>query len=94
MGLLGYDQGAVHTAALEDIRRAMGQALATHCPQEPLHLEMAIRFANDLADLWYLRPELMQTIASSTNERVAHQVLRDITAMFRGHFSGADTSRF
>lgn len=92
--LLGQERAETPAVVLERIRQAMLFALDTHCPQEQMPLDMAIRFASDVAELWYLRPELMSTIASCSNEQVARDALRDITALFKGHYGGTSNSRF
>lgn len=92
--LLGQERSEAPQAVVERIRQAMLFALDAHCPQEQMQIDMAIRFAADVAELWYLRPELMAAIASCTNERVAQDALRDITALFKGHYGGSSTSRF
>ena len=92
--LLGQEKAEAPEVVLDRIRRAMLLALETHCPHEPMQLDMAIRFSSEIAELWYLRPELMATIAASTNEKVARDALLEITALFKGHYGGASSSRF
>jgi hypothetical protein len=86
------DAGAVR---LERIRVEMLNALADHCGDDNcLALEGALRFATDLEALWYLRPDLLHAIATSRDQSTANLILRDITMLFKGHFSLANSSQF
>lgn len=92
--LLGRQVSDAPEVIIERVRLAMLAALDAHCGTDHVHIDLAIRFAVDLPELWYLRPDLMQAIASSCDENTAQQVLRGITALFQGHFSSANASRF
>jgi len=67
---------------VEAVRAAMLSALEGHAEKEHMALEMTLRFAKDLGELWYLRPELMRAIAMHSDEVVARKTLEGITAMF------------
>jgi hypothetical protein len=80
---------------LERIRIEMLNALAAYCEDDHfLALEGALRFACDLETLWYLRPDLLQAIASSRNQSAANLIIRDITMLFKGHLNLASSSQF
>ena len=82
------------TVQIERIRLAMLNALDTHCNNTHTAVDGAIRFAGDIETLWYLRPDLLQAIASCRDQHTANGILRDITTLFKGHFAMANTSRF
>lgn len=80
---------------MERIRLEMLKALDAHCADDHfLALEGALQFASDLETLWYLRPDLLQAIASSRNQSTANLVIRDITILFKGHLKLASSSQF
>jgi hypothetical protein len=73
----------------------MLNALAAHCDENLcLELEGALRFASDLEALWYLRPKLLDAIATAKDQRTAIIILRDITLLFKGHHNLASPSQF
>lgn len=90
--LLGKEVFESPEAVTERVRLAMLVAMDENCTQEYVKLDMAIRFANDLTELWYLRPELMHAVASCRGEAKAQNVLRRVTNLFKGHFPGASAS--
>jgi hypothetical protein len=92
--LLGRQASEAPEVVVERVRMAMLGALEDHCGTDLAHLDLAIRFAGDLTDLWYMRPELMHAIASSRDEVTAQKVMRAITDLFQGHFASANASRF
>ena len=92
--LLGKEVSEAPNVLIERVRLAMLFSMDEHCTQDFVKLDMAIRFADDLTELWYIRPDLMHAIASCRGESTAHNVLRRITNLFRGHFSSANESRF
>ena len=86
------DAGAVQ---LERIRIEMLNAFAAHCDENHcLALEGALRFASDLEALWYLRPELLDAIATFKDQSTANLILRDISLLFKGHLNLASPSQF
>lgn len=91
MGREAYEAPAVVT---ERIRKAMLFALDSHCGPSHKALDLKICRAPGIAELWYLRPDLMQIISVSTGEVVARDVLAQITALFEGHHPMATPSRF
>ena len=92
--LLGRPTCEAPEVVLERVRLAMLFAMDEYCTQDHVKLDMAIRFANDLTELWYIRPDLMHAIASGRGEATAQRALRRITDLFLGHFSSANASRF
>lgn len=94
MALLGREDGDAPEVVVERIRLAMLSAIEVHCDSQDIAVYMPIRFARDLSSLWYLRPHLMQAIASARNEAIAIDVMHQITDLFKGHLASANASRF
>jgi hypothetical protein len=94
IAMLGMEVSDTSDVVIERVRLAMLFAMDEHCTQDYVKLDMAIRFANDLTGLWYIRPDLMHAIASCKGESTAQNALRRITNLFKGHFSSANESRF
>jgi len=92
--LLGRDTQDAPDVVLERVRTAMLAALDAHCDTRYFPLEVTIDYAKDVAELWYLRPELMNAISASHSETVARQVLAEITSLFERYHPGATPSRF
>ncbi len=67
---------------LEAIRKLMLQALEQNQDGPNSAIERKLLFAHDIDQLWYLRPELMTTIAASRGEAIANHCLTDITRQF------------
>lgn len=66
------------------IRHAMLDALAGAGDERSTSLARRIRLSDDLQQLWYLRPELMATLATAHGEAVARRTLSSITDLFSG----------
>lgn len=92
--LLGREVSEAPAVVAERIRKAMLFALDAHCGNQHHALDLRINVARDIAELWYLRPDLMQAISVSSGEVVARGVLTQITVLFEGHQPGAAPSRF
>ena len=92
--MLGKEVSEAPHVVIERVRLAMLFAIDEHCTQEYVKLHTAIRVASELAELWFLRPDLMHAIASCRGEATAQNALRRITQFFTGHFSSANASRF
>lgn len=92
--LLGRPTCEAPEVVLERVRLAMVFAMDAHCHKDLGRMDKAIRFAKDLTELWFLRPDLMQAIAARRDEATAQRELRSITELFVGHFSSANASRF
>lgn len=94
LAMLGRDGVEAPDAVFERIRLAMLSAIEVHCDSQDIAIYKPIRYARDIASLWYLRPHLMQAITESRNEAVANAVLHQITDLFKGHLASANASRF
>lgn len=92
--MLGRETTDTPEAVIEAIRVSMLEALDAYCDGNHYALDMKISFATDVSELWYLRPDLMNTISSSQSESVARQALVNITSLFKGHHPSATPSRF
>jgi len=82
------------TEQTENIRIAMLNALEEHCDEFHMYLGRNIRNAADMEALWYLRPDLMQALASSSDQTTASKVVSDITQLFKGYLAIAKSSQF
>ena len=67
---------------LEAIRKVMLQALEQNHDGLNSTVERKLLFAQDIDQLWYVRPELMTAIAASRGELIANRCLTDITQQF------------
>ena len=67
---------------LEAIRKLMLQALEQNQDGLNSTVERKLLFAQDIDQLWYVRPELMTAIAASRGEAIANRCLTDITRQF------------
>ena len=94
LALLGREDADAPEVVVEHIRMAMLSAIDVHCENQDLGVYTHIRYARDIASLWYLRPHLMQAITHSRNEAVAVDVMHQITDLFKGHLASANASRF
>jgi len=95
-GLLGSaptPSDSVMEDGTEDIREAMlaalGEAGSTQFPA----IVRRIRYADDIQALWYLRGDLMASLASLYGEVAARQRLASITAQFQGLLPRGQMSR-
>lgn len=85
--MLGRDRSEAPALVVERIRKTMLLALDEHGQDSHYALDIKINFAQDIAELWYLRPDLMNAIAATRGEVEAQQVMESVTALFKGHFS-------
>lgn len=78
--------------ALERVRQAMLQLVDDigGCDR----LDKKIMVAKDVAELWFIRPELMYFVSAARGEEVARERLEKITALFKSHHMGGARSRF
>jgi hypothetical protein len=86
--MLQPERSPAQVAPLEEIRQVMLDVIERHCGKDQLNIEAEIAFASDLAALWYLRPKLMQALSTTVAQKIAERELRNITALFVGHYSG------
>jgi hypothetical protein len=92
---LGRDEETdSHDAALERVRKAMLAVVEEYGGDDHYRLDMKISFARDIAELWYLRPDLMQVVAQAQGEEVAQECVAKITALFKKHHLGGRPSKF
>lgn len=82
---LGRELPQTPEAVAEHVRKSMLRALATHCDEQPRAIERKVKVARDIYELWYLRPDLMQTLSVCAGEVAARAALAQITAEFKGH---------
>ena len=95
-GLLGANptpsDSALHEGT-EDIRESMLEALGESGPQQFPHVVRRIRYADDIQALWYLRGDLMASLASLYGEVEARRRVVKITEQFRGLLPRGQMSR-
>lgn len=95
-GLLGHPVTPSESrleVGTEDIREAMLALLGEDGPKLHPHLTRRIRYASDIQALWYLRGDLMATLATTHGEAGARERVQSITNMFRGLLPGSLNSR-
>ncbi len=77
----------------EEIRElmlaALGEGGAKNFPQ----ITRRLRYANDIQALWYLRGDLMASLASMHGEMAAREKIATITAQFKGLMPNTLASR-
>ena len=81
-------------AVLESVRAAMLLVVEKYGGEDHYRLDMKINFAHEIAELWYLRPELMHVVAAAQGEQVAQECMAGITALFKKYHLGGTPSRF
>ncbi len=91
---LGRDDEDSYDVVLERVRRAMLAVVEEYGGEDHYRLDMKISFAADLAELWHLRPDLMQVVAQTQGEEVAQDCVARITALFDKFQLGGSSSRF
>lgn len=83
-GVAGYPVDGDPEDRLEAIRQAMLDSLAGAGVVPSGQIERRILFACDAESLWYLRPELLQEIATLRGEATARRRIDRISALFAG----------
>ena len=78
---------------VEEIRESMLMVLGDDGPTNYPQIVRRVRYANDVQVLWYLRGELMATLAATHGEMVAREKIRSITPMFHGLLPNGLSSR-
>jgi hypothetical protein len=78
---------------MDEIRAAMLACLASCGPGKHPHLAHRLKFAPDIAALWYARSDLMRALAASQGESMARAHIAGITLLFEGLLPGSATSR-
>jgi len=95
-GLLGQPAAPTESTlenGTEDIREAMLSLLGESGPKRFPQITRRIRYANDIQALWYLRGDLMATLATLDGESMARSKVQGITEMFHGLLPGSLNSR-
>ena len=95
-GLLGHPPqptDSVLENGAEDIREAMLDLMGDAGARQFPHVTRRIRYASDIQALWYLRGDLMATLASLYGEATARQKIQSVTQMFQGLLPGGLASR-
>lgn len=86
-GLLGNPLPASDSmleSGAEDIRESMLKLLGDAGPKHFPQITRRIRYASDVQSLWYLRGDLMASLAAMHGESAARKQVASVTAMFRG----------
>jgi len=81
-GWLANEPVAESNDDLEAIRKVMLQALEQNQDGLNSTVERKLLFAQDIDQLWHVRPELMTAIAASRGEAIAIRCMADITRQF------------
>lgn len=81
-GWLAHQPAAEPSIRLEEVRKAMLEAIEQCADGSNSAIERKVLFAYDLDALWYLRTDLMSAIAASRGESTAHDCLANISSMF------------
>jgi hypothetical protein len=84
--LLHKESTTVDLVVVERIRLAMLLALDAPGVQEQMALEMCIRFAVDIGELWYLRADLQRVLSQDCTETQTLQLMQNITQLFENHY--------
>ncbi len=92
--LLGQAEAEAPEAVLERVRLAMQAAVLEQLGYDGFELMLRVRFARDIESLWYLRPDIMNAIATRQGEAAARSCMNGLTALFKDHHPGATSSRF
>lgn len=87
--LLGRNTAGAPDGVMECVRKAMFTALDTYCDDDRTGINRRIDSAKHIAELWYLRPELMCAIATRHQESTARDCIAQITRLFDGYQPGA-----
>jgi hypothetical protein len=85
---LGRDVTDSHDVALERVRSAMLRVSDEFGGNKNSRLDMQISDAREIAELWHLRPDLMQLVAATRGEEAARDCVAEITALFKKHHLG------
>jgi hypothetical protein len=85
---LGRDVTDSHDVALERVRNAMLRVSDEFGGSAHSRLDMQISEAREIAELWHLRPDLMQLVSATRGEEAARECVVEITALFKKHHLG------
>ena len=87
--LLGRNTAGAPAEVMDRVRTAMFAALDAYCDDDRTGINRRIDSAKHIAELWYLRPDLMYAIATRHQEATARDCIAHITALFDGYQPGA-----
>jgi hypothetical protein len=90
---LGRAVADSHDVALERVRAAMLRVTDEFGGPEHGRLDMKISAAREIAELWHLRPDLMQLVSAAQGEEMALECVTEITALFKKHHLGGASLR-
>ena len=82
LGGMLSDNAARAGSRVEEIRQAMLESLGDSGRSAFPAIERRVRFASDVQGLWYLRPELMTTLAGRLGEGRARQLVDSLDPLF------------
>jgi hypothetical protein len=85
---LGRDGSDSHDVAMERVRNAMLRVTDVFGGNQHSRLDTKICEAKEIAELWHLRPDIMQLVAASKGEETARECVAEITALFKKHQLG------
>jgi hypothetical protein len=95
-GLLGNPPApseSILESGVEDIREAMLALLAEAGGKQFANVTRRVRYANDIEALWYLRGDVLASLAAAQGEAAAREKVQRVTQMFRGLLPGSLNSR-
>ena len=95
-GLLGNPaplSDSILEGSTEDIRASMLHVIGENGQKKFPQVTRRIRYANDIQALWYLRGDLMATLATLHNETEARRQIAAISDQFQGLLPGGLSSR-
>ena len=90
--MLSRNTAGAPEEVMESVRKAMFSALDTYCDDDRTGINRRIDGAKHIAELWYLRPDLMYAIATRHQETTARDCIVQITSLFDGYQPGARSS--
>ncbi|MFO1261966.1 MAG: hypothetical protein U1E84_01260 [Rhodoferax sp.] len=90
--LLTRNKDAAPAAVLELVREAMLDVVDRVGDDRHVRLGVRIELARDLTTLWYLRPDLMDMVATMQGETAARESLRNLTHLFGRYQLGGKVS--
>lgn len=85
--------GAQPELMLGEIRRAMLNVVKESGADQGMVVLRRVTYAHGFQDLWYLRGDVMSTIASTRGELVAREKIVQISNMFEGYLPPGLVSR-
>ena len=84
---------SMSASSIDSIREAMLEALGVLGTSHYPVIDLRVRYASDIQDLWYLRGDMMAALATQEGEVSARVKLEKISEMFRGLLPNGMNSR-